>query len=273
MAKNVTYNMKLKLQAGEKVFGQLIGPGGNPEKTVRALKDLGDDYIMLELEHSLVNKETVFEYIRVCREMDMPLLMRTEDKAAYFRCYLDAGVNGLMLPLVNTVEEAVHAVDMSYFPPIGHRGTGIGLSPYLIDFQDLAEVPFLALTEYINNNTVLFPQTESLENISNLPRILNLEGVTGTIVGPFDLALDIGGIDPKALAAEVVTTKVMEERLKEIVKICQKAGKIAGIGGFKPKVLTKWAKEGYQLLIVGYVLNGNVDSLRPFIEEARALIG
>ena len=273
MAKNATYNMKLKLQAGEKVFGQLIGPGGNPEKTVRALKDLGDDYIMLELEHSLVNKETVFEYIRVCREMDMPLLMRTEDKAAYFRCYLDAGVNGLMLPLVHTVEEAAHAVDMSYFPPIGHRGTGIGLSPYLIDFQDLAEVPFLALTEYINNNTVLFPQTESLENISNLPRILSLEGVTGTIVGPFDLALDIGGIDPKALAEEVVTTDVIEEKLREIVKICQEAGKVAGIGGFKPKVLAKWAKEGYQLLIVDYVLNGNVDSLRPFIEEARALIG
>ena len=273
MGKNATYNMKLKLQAGGKVFGQLIGPGGNPEKTVKALKDLGDDFIMLELEHSLVNKETVFEYIRVCHEMDMPLLMRTEDKAAYFRCYLDAGVNGLMLPLVNTVEETSHAVDMSYFPPMGHRGTGIGLSPYLIDFQSLNEVPFLALTEYVNNNTVLFPQTESLENISNLPRILSLEGVTGTIVGPFDLAINIGGIDPKALAAQVVTAKIVEEKLRQVIKICQKAGKVGGIGGFQPKVLAKWAREGYQLLIVGYVLNGDVETLRPFIEEARALIG
>ena len=48
---------------------------------------------------------------------------------------------------------------------------------------------------------------------------------------------------------------------------------MAGIGGFLPKDLAKWAKEGYQLLVVGYVLNGNVESLRSLIEEARALIG
>lgn len=273
MGKNATYNMKLKLQAGGKIFGQLIGPGGDPWETVKALKDLGDDFFMLELEHSLVSKETVSEYIRVSREMDMPILMRTEDKAAYFRCYLDAGVNGLMLPLVDTVEEAAHAVNMSYFPPIGHRGTGIGLSPYLIDFQDLTETPFLTLTKYINNNTVLFPQTESLENISNLHRILSLEGITGTIVGPYDLALNIGGIDPKATGNEMVNAPVVTEKLRQIVKICKNAGKVAGIGGFLPKDLAKWAKEGYQLLVVGYVLNGNVESLRPFIEEARALIG
>lgn len=273
MGKNATYNMKLRLQAGENVFGQLIGPGGEPGKTVKALKDIGDDYFMLDLEHSMMNKETVFEYIRVSREMDMPILMRTEDKAAYFRCYIDAGVNGLMLPLVNTVEEAAHAVNQSYFPPIGHRGTGIGLSPYLVDFQDLTEVPFLSLTEYINNNTVIFPQTESLENISNLHRILSLEGINGTIVGPFDLALNIGGIDPKALATEIVTTDIVEEKLIQIGKICQKAGKVAGIGGFTPKVMAKWAKEGYQLFLIGYILDGNVEKQRSVIEETRALIG
>jgi len=265
--------MKKKLEAGENVFGQLVGPGGEPEKTVKALKDLGDGFVMLETEHSLVNKETVWEYIRVCHEMDMPLLMRTEDKAAFFRCYLDAGVNGLMLPLVNTMEEAAHAVDMSYFPPIGHRGTGIGLSPYQIDSQDLTKVPFRSLMDYINNNTMLFPQTESLENISNLHHILSLEGVNGTIVGPFDLAIDMGGIDPKATGAEMITAPAVEERLKQILQICRKAGKIAGIGGFNAETLAKWAKEGYNLLLVGSVLGGNVEAVRPAIEKARELIG
>jgi len=273
MGLNATFNMKKKLQAGEKMFGQLVGPGGDPGKTVKALKDLGDGFVMLETEHSLINKETVWEYIRVCHEMDMPLLMRTEDKAAFFRCYLDAGANGLMLPLVNTVEEAARAVNMSYFPPVGHRGTGIGLSPYQIDSQDLTKVPFRSLMDYINNNTVLFPQTESLENISNLHHILSLEGVTGTIVGPFDLAVDMGDMDPKAVATEVVTTPAVNERLKQILQICQKAGKVAGIGGFTPETLAKWAKEGYNLLLVGSVLGGNVEALRPAIEKARALIG
>jgi 2-keto-3-deoxy-L-rhamnonate aldolase RhmA len=119
---------------------------------------------------------------------------------------------------------------------------------------------------------VLFPQTESLENISDLHRILSLEGVTGTIVGPFDLAVNIGNIDPKAVAADVVTTPIVEEKLQQILQICQKAGKVAGTGGFVPETLAKWAKAGYNLLLVGAVLNGNVEALRPTIEKAHELI-
>jgi 2-keto-3-deoxy-L-rhamnonate aldolase RhmA len=119
----------------------------------------------------------------------------------------------------------------------------------------------------------VFPQTESLQNISNLSRILKIEGVTGTIVGPFDLALDIGGIDPKALLSEVVDTPAVNARLQQIVDICRETGKVAGIGGCTPKRLAYWAKQGYQLLLVGYVLDGNVEKLRPAIEESRALIG
>ncbi|MBA7695994.1 4-hydroxy-2-oxo-heptane-1,7-dioate aldolase [subsurface metagenome] len=273
MALNVTYNLKLKMQAGEKVFGQIIGPGNEPEKTVKALKDFGYDFIMMENEHSLVDKETVFEYIRASRKLGIPILMRPEENFANFRCYLDAGVNGFMLPQVNTVEEVVSAINRAYFPPIGQRGSGLGLSPYLLDFQDHNKIPFLTLLEYINNNMVVFPQTETLQCIKNLPRILRLEGVTGTIVGSNDLALDIGGIDPKALMSEMTATPIIEEKFREILKICKDAGKVAGISGFPVKRLAEWAREGYQLIILGYVIDGNVDTLRPHIEEIKSLIG
>lgn len=273
MKKNVTYNFKRKMQSGQKVFGTLVGPGNDPEQTVRAVKDFGYDFLMVDLEHSLVHKENVYAYIRAAKEADIPFLMRPEDKTGFFRCYLDAGVNGLMSPLLKTVEEAVYAVNQSYFPPIGHRGCGIGITPYLVDFQNIAEVPFLALTEYINNNTVVFPMTESLENISNLHRILRLEGVNGTIVGTFDLALDIGGINPKALMPEVVSAPRVEEKLRQIAKICKEAGKVAGIGGFSPEGCAKWAREGYQLFVLGYAIDGNVNSLKPLIKETRSLIG
>jgi 2-keto-3-deoxy-L-rhamnonate aldolase RhmA len=158
-----------------------------------------------------------------------------------------------MLPQVNTVEEVVSAVDRAYFPPIGHRGSGLGLSPYLLDSQSPAEVPFLELTEYVNNNTVLFPQTESLACISNLPRILSLEDVTGTIVGSNDLALNIGGIQPKALMPEITA--------------------LAGIGGLPVSRLAQWAKRGYQLFMLGYVIDGNLEILRTRIEEMKSLMG
>lgn len=93
-------------------------------------------------------------------------------------------------------------------------------------------------------------------------------------MGVFDLAIDIGGIDPKALAAEVLTTDFFEEKLRQVAKICQGAGKVAGIGGFPPEGLARWAKEGYQLLLIqGYVQDDNVSDQQPRIEEVRALIG
>ncbi len=273
MALNVTDNFRKRLQAGEIVFGQTIGPGNDPEKTVKALKDFGYNFIMMETEHSLVNKETIFEYIRASRKFEIPILMRPEEKDAHFRCYMDAGVNGLMLPGINTVEETIYAIDQCYFPPIGHRGSGVGMSPYLLDFQNLAEMPLSDITEYVNNNVVLFPMTESLSCISNLHRILSLDGITGTIVGTNDLSLDIYGTPPKMLRSEIVTTDIVEEKLRQIARICQQTGKVAGIGGIAPKGLAKWAKEGYQLFILGYVIDGNVDNLRRNIEEMKSLLG
>jgi 4-hydroxy-2-oxoheptanedioate aldolase len=273
MGKNATYQLKLKMRSGEHVFGQTIGPGNDPETTVGSLKAFGYDFIMIENEHSLVDRETVFEYIRASRKFEIPILMRPEENAANFRCYLDAGVNGLMLPQVNTVEEVVRAIDQAYFPRIGRRGCGLGMSPYLLDFQNAEEVPFLELIEYINNNTVVFPQTETLQCIRNLPRILRLDGVTGTIVGSNDLALDIGDIDPRALMSEITATGPVEEKLWQILRICQDADKVAGIGGFPVKRLAEWARRGYQLIMLGYVIDGTIDILQERIEEAKSLLG
>ena len=272
MVKNATYNLKLKMNSGRHVFGQLIGPGNEPEKTVKSLKDLSYDFIMIENEHSLVDKASLFEYIRFSRKFEMPILMRPEENFSNFRCFLDAGVNGLMLPRVETVEEATRAINKAYFAPIGHRGCGLAGSKYLVDFQDLKRVPFLKILQYINNNTVLFSQTESLKGIKNLARILKLDGIMGTIVGPFDLALDIDNIDPKVSRAEAVTSDVMQSKIGQILNICKETGKVAGIGGLPAKYMAQWAREGYQLLLVGYVMDGNVDDLRPQIEELQALI-
>jgi 2-keto-3-deoxy-L-rhamnonate aldolase RhmA len=272
MEKNVTYNFKRKMQSGEKVFGPLIGPGNDPDKTVEAVKRFGYDFVILDNEHVLINEETVYSYIRAATETGIPVLIRPKDKTAIVRCYLDAGINGLVVPQVNSLEETLHVLNQAYFPPIGHRGYGIGMSPYLIDFMSPREHSFLSLTEYVNNNTVVFPMAESLENISDLAHILRLEGVTGTIVGTSDLALSIGGIDPKALPLDVLSSKTVEEKLKQVVGICKKIGKAAGIGGLPPEGMAKWAKEGYRLFGIGYVIDGNVNNLQSLIEETKSLM-
>jgi 2-keto-3-deoxy-L-rhamnonate aldolase RhmA len=270
MKLNATSEFKSRLSAGENVFGTLLGPGNDPKKTVPALKEMGFDFLMLDLEHTLIDKETVYAYVPVAHEIGIPLLMRPEESMAHFRCYLDSGVNGLMSPHLDTIEEAVYAVNQSFFPPIGHRGAGLG--KYILDGQSPADMPYLKMIEYVNDNTIVFSMTESLQNISNLAQILNLEGIVGTIVGTNDLAWDIGDIDPKAMAPDIIKTPAVEKSLKQIARICKEKGKAAGIGALQPKDMPRWADEGYHLFIIGRVGDGEIDTVKPVIAEARALL-
>jgi len=272
MTLNVTYNFKKRLAKGDIVYGQTIGPGNDPDKTVKALKDFGFDFIMMENEHSLLDKETIYRFIRAAREYELPIWLRPEENNANFRCFLDAGVNCLMLPQTDSAEEAQKAVSKAYFPPLGNRGSGIGMSPYLLDGQNPDQMPLRDVLDYINNNVGVFPQTESVRGVSNLQRILSIDGITGTMVGTNDLVIDIGDIPPKALRGELVSTPFIEGKLRDVARACKATGKFAGIGGFGPKGLSKWAKEGYQLFTLGYVIDGNVDKLKPRIDEMKELV-
>ncbi len=119
---NATLNLKMKMASGEKTYAVLVGPGNDPLSTVKALSEMGYDCVMLDREHSLMNPETIYAYVGAGKQLDVPILVRPEENDANWRCLLDSGVSGLMLPMVNTVAQAARAVDRAYFPPIGHRG-------------------------------------------------------------------------------------------------------------------------------------------------------
>jgi 2-keto-3-deoxy-L-rhamnonate aldolase RhmA len=259
--------------SGARVFGPLIGPNNQPETTVAAIKNMGFDFFMIDNEHSLVGKETIYQYIGLAREHELLILLRPEETDANFRPYLDSGIQGLMVPQVDTVEQALFAVNQCYFPPLGKRGSGIGMSPYLLDGMDAATTALAAMLEYVNRNIILMPQTESLAAIRELPRTLKLEGITGTVVGSHDLALDIGEYKPGMLRAEVNSQPFIEQKLREVADACRAAGKVAGMGGFAPKGYAKWAREGFQFFTLGYVRDHNVEKMRPLLQEARDLIG
>lgn len=117
MELNVTYSLKLKMQAGEKIFTAMAGPGNDPKKTVKALKAFGYDAVIVDLEHTLLNDETVLSYILAGKETGLPIWLRPEENYANYRRYLDSGINGLLLGQVHTLEQAVYAVNQSYPPP------------------------------------------------------------------------------------------------------------------------------------------------------------
>jgi 2-keto-3-deoxy-L-rhamnonate aldolase RhmA len=270
---DIAFQFKQRLTEGAKVFGPLIGPNNEPETTVAAIKNIGFDFFMIDNEHSMVDKAAIYHYIRLAREHELPILMRPEENNDNFRPYLDSGIQGLMVPQVDSVEQALFALNQCYFPPLGRRGSGIGMSPYLLDGMDVATTPLTAMLEYVNRNLILLPQTESMAAIKELPRTLRLEGITGTVVGTHDLALGIGDYKPGMLRNEVNSQPFIEQKLQEVADVCRAAGKVAGMGGFPPKGYAKWAREGFQFFTLGYIRDHNVEKSRALLQEAKDLIG
>ena len=87
MKMNIGKEYKQRIEAGERMFSLAMGPGNDPEKTVSIVKEFGVDSIMLDNEHSLLGKETIYRYIRACRENELPVMMRAEEKTSNFRAY------------------------------------------------------------------------------------------------------------------------------------------------------------------------------------------
>ncbi len=275
MGKNATYNLKLKMLSGEKIYGIEIWDGNDPKKTTSMLKRFGYDFIWLEFENCLLNEETALEYIRHAHEMDMPVLMRPADKKAHFRPYIISGINGVIQSQVENVEDVAYAIKEVYFPPLGRRDAT--LIPRSIDFQSVGDTPLLTLMEYVNNNSLVMPLCERLACLRSLPHILRLEGVVGAILAPGDLLLDIISCNPQdigceTLFREAISNDYMKEKIEQLAEICKDAGKVAGIGVFQLEDMAEFAKIGYQLFILGAVVDGNVMDYEAPIEKLKSLI-
>lgn len=270
---NVTRDLKLKLGSGDAVWAAIAGGGNDPLATVKELKMAGFDCLIVDREHSLLNPETVLAYVRAGKDLDIPIIVRPEENYSDWRSLLDSGVGGLMLPLVDTVAQAARAVDRAYFPPLGHRGYGLGMCPFPLDGLDPGRVPHLEMTGYINQNTILLPQVESRAAVVNLDRVLSLDGVDGTVVGTFDLALDTGGIPDGASRLDLTRSRSVEQSLAEVARVCHEHGKVAGIGGLSPEDMARWAKEGYRLFLIGTVNEGVIEPVCSTLEETRRLMG
>jgi len=206
--------MKRKLERNETVVGAWISSGS--PNMVDLLKELPFDWFLLDMEHSVITIETVGSMIQVLNGSSATPLVRVgQIDQAIFKSVLDAGAHGVMVPLVNTVEEAERAVRFCKYPPSGVRGlAGAKASDY-----------GLSLGSYIrtaNDETTIIAQIETPQAVQNIREILSVRGVDIAFVGPSDLTMNMGFLDDRS------NPRVTEAMLT-VVKACGDAGKVAGV--------------------------------------------
>ena len=182
--------LREKMLSGEKTLGTFMELG--TATAAECLGLAGLDYLIIDTEHGPFNPQSALDFIRAAKLYNITPLARVQEisRAAILKL-LDVGAMGLIIPCVNTVEEAKTIVSYGKYAPVGERGVantaGSGFW-----FEDYARHGMPAYFETSNRETLLFPQCETLGCLEHLEEIVILPGIDGIFVGPFDLSTAMG---------------------------------------------------------------------------------
>jgi 4-hydroxy-2-oxoheptanedioate aldolase len=163
---------------------------------------------------------------------------------------LDAGAQGVIVPMVNSKEEAERAAGACRYPPQGYRSWG----PTRAAMQVSGFGP-----ESANRAVVCMVMIETVEGLAAVDEILAVPGVDGVYVGPNDLAVT-HGMTPDATASDPEHRRLIEK----ILQACVRRGLIAGIHCSGPDTAIRWREAGFRML--------NVDNDSVFMRTGAATV-
>jgi 2-dehydro-3-deoxyglucarate aldolase len=197
----------------------------------------GFDWLAVDLEHSVISLREAEELIRVISLGGCsPLVRLTSNNPDQIKRVMDSGAHGLIVPNINSAEEATRAIRAMKYPPSGIRGVGLAR----------AQAYGNSLPEYLQwleRDSVLIVQIESITAVENIDEIFSLTGVDGFIIGPYDLSASMG------IPGEFKDPR-FEEAIKGIRVAAQKFNLCGGIHIIEPSIssLKERIDEGYRFI-------------------------
>lgn len=177
-------SLKKKLKSNELTIGSWISFGFT--QTCEIMAKAGFDWLVIDMEHTVIDYNKCLNLIQIIEGNGVtPLVRIGKNDPLHIKRVLDAGAHGVIVPMVNSVQDAQKAIDALYYPPVGNRGIGLGRAQnYGVGFEEYKK--------WADKETILITQIEHIEGVNNLEKILNLERVDGFIIGPYDLSGSLG---------------------------------------------------------------------------------
>jgi 4-hydroxy-2-oxoheptanedioate aldolase len=231
--------VKRKLAAGEPSFGTWLSLGDL--YATRVMARAGFDWLTLDIEHSPIDWSQAASIFGAIADAGcVPIARVPEGTHSYIKRALDAGAWGIVVPMVDTVEQAKIAIAAAKYPPTGNRSLGGGL--HAINFD--ASSP-----EYFNNandEILVILQTESPRGVANAEEIYSLPGVDAIFVGPVDLRAQMRSADGSEASEEE-----FEDMLARVVAAGKKTGTPTGMHTMDVPTALRRAEQGMQFIAVG----------------------
>ena len=219
----------------------------------------GFDFMYVDMEHSSFSIETVGDLCHAALAAGLVPIVRPPAKDPHLLCRpLDSGAMGLLVPHVDTGEEAQAVVTAIRFPPDGRRG--MNLQGIHTGYGRAEGSAYVAST---HAETLLLVQIESNAGIGNLDAILSVDGVDGAVVGRGDLSTDLG-LPGQTNHPEVV------RRVEMMIAACQRHHKIPGLLVQDTASAKEWIGKGIRLVPYANEVSILVTAAARAVGEIRA---
>jgi 2-keto-3-deoxy-L-rhamnonate aldolase RhmA len=255
--------VKRKLQAGKAAFGALAWEFATPG-LAPVLELAGAEFCILDMEHSGLSLETMKALVRWCRGTSVaPIVRVPAHEYRYVAGALDAGAQGLMIPMVESAEQARQIVQWAKYAPEGRRGTAFGCAHD--DYRGGGAEAVVETMRRANREGLLLFQIETVAGVENVEEIVAVEGVDVAWVGHGDLSVSMG------LPYQFDHPELMRAQ-ERVAEAAQAAGKAAGRMVTEVATGRIWLERGYRMLAYGPETTLLTRIMREGIEGLRAAL-
>jgi 2-keto-3-deoxy-L-rhamnonate aldolase RhmA len=194
-----------------------VGTSASLTSPVEFLADAGFDFLLFDTQHSPVGIKELRPQIQAMKGKGAIPIVRVGANDQDQICYaLDIGAKGIIVPMVNSEEEAIHMIRCCKYPPEGIRSAA-GMRGEWGEFEDFSEY-----MSAVNEELLIIPMVETSKALRNLDEILSVPGIDVLLVGPSDLSIALG------IALDYLNPKY-QETLDNIAEACNNAGVIPGM--------------------------------------------
>jgi 2-keto-3-deoxy-L-rhamnonate aldolase RhmA len=250
--------LKRLLSQGKPAYGTMIQEVRSPSiGQIMALA--GCDFVFFDMEHGPFSLETVADMVRVARLSGITPLVRVPDAEYHLMArVLDLGAQGIMIPRVETKAQAEFILNCTMYPPQGRRGCSVNKGHN--DFTAQKQYEF---AEEANRENLIILQIERRRAVEEIEALLDVAGVGGAIIGPNDLALDLGERSADQLGA-------LERPIQRVLDACLARRIPCGIHIDDLDRLAEWQRRGMQLLLydINFLRSGAANGMQFLRERA-----
>lgn len=228
---------KQGLASGQPQYGLWLGLPDNSAAEIAAVA--GFDWLLIDGEHAPFDLRTIMSHLQAMAPYEVaPIVRCVEGSTALIKQLLDIGAQTLLVPMVETAEQAEQLVQAVRYPPQGIRGLGTSLARA----ARWNQVP--GYLKKANDEICLIVQVETANAMKNLDAILAVDGVDGVFIGPSDLSASMGYIGD---AGNPVVVETINTGLNKI----RAAGKYAGLLCLDPSLAQQYVEQGANFVGVG----------------------